>query len=145
MGFTAKQLDIADNFHTGFNLECIAEFMKFTGDDSFKAQVDEGFHFWLSHFFTPEGIPGYYHDKLYPVDLHATAELVMACARSRKFAENKELIGRVLGWTIANMQSPEGYFYYQKSGNSTNRIPYMRWTQAWMFLALTTYLKHTDS
>ena len=34
------------------------------------------------------------------------------------------------------MQSPQGYFYYQKRRCYTNRISYMRWSQAWMFYAI---------
>jgi hypothetical protein len=30
-------------------------------------------------------------------------------------------------------------FYFQKTRWYTNRIDYMRWSQAWMFLALTRY------
>ena len=31
------------------------------------------------------------------------------------------------------------YFYYQKTRWYTNRIDYMRWSQAWMFYALARY------
>jgi hypothetical protein len=42
------------------------------------------------------------------------------------------------------MQDKEGYFYYQKRKYFTNKISYMRWTQAWMFFALTIYLKEIN-
>jgi len=45
---------------------------------------------------------------------------------------------------IVNMQAPEGFFYFQKHRWYTNRIPYMRWGQAWAFHALTEYLLHHD-
>ncbi len=38
------------------------------------------------------------------------------------------------------MQSPEGYFYYQKRKYLTNKISYMRWSQAWIFYGLTYYI-----
>jgi hypothetical protein len=40
-------------------------------------------------------------------------------------------------WAIDNMQDKEGYFYYQKKRWYKNKIDYMRWSQAWMFYALT--------
>jgi hypothetical protein len=43
---------------------------------------------------------------------------------------------RVARWTIANLYDPTGYFYYQKTRWYTNRIPYVRWSQAHMFAAL---------
>jgi len=38
------------------------------------------------------------------------------------------------------MRSPQGYFYSRRTRYFTNRIPYMRWAQAWVFHALTQYL-----
>ena len=32
------------------------------------------------------------------------------------------------------------YFYFRKGRFLTNRIPYMRWSQAWAFHALTEYV-----
>jgi hypothetical protein len=39
-------------------------------------------------------------------------------------------------WAIENLRSPRGYFYYQRNRFYTNRIEYMRWSQAWMSYAL---------
>ncbi|MFH1862327.1 MAG: hypothetical protein ABH878_05890, partial [bacterium] len=39
-------------------------------------------------------------------------------------------------WGIRNFQHDSGYFYFQKRRYWWNRIPYIRWVQAWMFLAL---------
>ena len=52
---------------------------------------------------------------------------------------------RVLNWTVKNMQSEKGYFYYQKRKYITNKIPYMRWSQAWIFYGLTYYLLNENS
>lgn len=57
-----------------------------------------------------------------------------------KFSENKKLADNVLNWTIRNMQSEKDYFYFQKNKYFTSKIPYMRWSQAWMFYALAKYL-----
>ena len=41
---------------------------------------------------------------------------------------------------IEHLRHPlHGYFYFQKTGRLTNRIPYMRWGQAWAWHALTAY------
>ncbi len=34
------------------------------------------------------------------------------------------------------MQDPSGFFYYRKYPWFTNKIPFIRWGQAWMLLAL---------
>ena len=53
----------------------------------------------------------------------------------------KNLVDKTFEWTIENMQDERGFFYFQKNRTFTSRIPYMRWSQAWMFYAMTFYLK----
>ncbi|MEI2749897.1 MAG: hypothetical protein V9E88_14195 [Ferruginibacter sp.] len=55
--------------------------------------------------------------------------------------EHRELMDKVLNWTIDNMQCEKGYFYYQINKYITSKIPYMRWSQAWMFISMSIYLK----
>lgn len=129
-----------DNFHTGYNLECIEEYMKFSGDNSYEHHVERGFAFYIKTFFTKEGIPKYYSNSTYPIDIHAPAQMVITLSKLDKFQEQKELLDKVLKWTITNMQSEKGYFYYQINKYFSSKIPYMRWAQAWMFYALSTYL-----
>ena len=64
--------------------------------------------------------------------------MVKCKLKSNKYREQKELLNKVLNWTIENMQSDKGYFYYQINKYFSSKIPYMRWAQAWMFYALST-------
>jgi hypothetical protein len=57
------------------------------------------------------------------------------------FEKNTTLARKVMQWSIENMQDKQGYFYYQRKKTISSRIPYMRWAQAWMFYAMTFYLK----
>jgi rhamnogalacturonyl hydrolase YesR len=129
-----------DNFHTGYNLECISDYMNFSGDHEYEERVEKGFKYYVNTFFTDIGIPMYYNNSIYPIDIHAPAQLVITLAKLNKFTDHKGLVDKVLNWTINNMQSEEGYFYYQINKYFTSHIPYIRWAQAWMFHALTTYL-----
>jgi hypothetical protein len=133
-----------DSFHTGYNLECISEYAKYSGDNSYNNVVEKGLEYYLKTFFTKDGKSKYYNNTLYPIDLHSPAQLIVTLSRLNQFNTNKKLIDNVLNWTIDNMQDKEGYFYYQKRKYFTNKISYMRWTQAWMFFALTIYLKETN-
>ncbi|MEP7254694.1 MAG: hypothetical protein ABI666_02905 [Ferruginibacter sp.] len=130
-----------DNFHTGYNLECISDYMKFSGDHVYLNNVNQGFGYYINTFFTKEGIPKYYNNSIYPIDVHAPAQMVITLAKLGKFYEHKEIMDKVLNWTIKNMQSEKGFFYYQVNKYFSSKIPYMRWAQAWMFYALSTYLK----
>jgi rhamnogalacturonyl hydrolase YesR len=133
-----------DNFHTGYNLECISDYMKYSGNHSFEECVKKGFDYYINTFFTEEGIPKYYNDSIYPIDVHAPAQMVITLAKLNKIEEHRELLDKVLNWTITNMQSDEGYFYYQINKYFSSKIPYMRWAQAWMFYALSTYIINTQ-
>jgi len=128
-----------DNFHTGYNLECIFIYQKITGDKTFQVNIDKGLTYYLNTFFTEEGISKYYNNSTYPIDIHAPAQLVVTLAKLNKLKENKELVDKVLNWTIKNMQSSQGYFYYQKKKHITSKIPYIRWAQSWMFYAFSNY------
>jgi hypothetical protein len=133
-----------DNFHTGFNLECISDYAFYTGDDSFVSSFNKGMEYYLETFFDSQGRSKYYNNSTFPVDIHSPSQLIILLSKAKLFDKNKELVDKVLNWTIKNMQSPKGYFYYQKTKLYTNRIPYMRWSQAWIFCALTYYLKNVN-
>ncbi len=128
-----------DNFHTGYNLECIHECMKYTKTDEFNENIKTGMDYYLNTFFKEDGFSRYYSNKDYPLDIHAPAQLVSTLYKLDRFKENLSLIEQVLLYTINNMQEERGFFYYQKGKYISSKIPYMRWAQAWMFYALSLY------
>jgi rhamnogalacturonyl hydrolase YesR len=128
-----------DNFHTGYNLECLKVYQDISGDKTFKKNIKFGMSFYLETFFTEEGISKYYSNQTYPVDIHAPAQLVVTLFKNRNLVDKKPLVDRVLTWTINNMQHPKGYFIYQKRKSISSKVPYIRWAQGWMFYALSYY------
>lgn len=133
-----------DNFHTGYNLECIHIYRKISNDISYDEHLKTGMDYYLNTFFTPEGMSKYYNNQTFPIDIHAPAQLIVTLSKFGNFNENKNFIDKVLIWTINNMQSPQGYFYYQKKKLVTSRISYIRWAQSWMFYAFSFYLLETS-
>jgi rhamnogalacturonyl hydrolase YesR len=131
-----------DNFHTGYNLECISDYMRYTGDITFEINISKGFEFYINNFFTKDGIPKYYNNSMYPIDIHAPAQLVMTLSKLSKLEQHKELVDMVFNWTFENMRSKNGYFYYQINKYFSSKISYMRWAQAWMFYSMAAYLLH---
>ncbi len=129
-----------DNFHTGFNLEALAEYRKYTQDFSFDQEIQVGLDYYLKNFFAEDGTPKYYNNSVYPIDIHCPAQLPITLQRLNVLDENKELVDRVLNWTISNLQDESGFFYFQASKRGKNKIPYIRWAQSWMFLSLSNYL-----
>lgn len=133
-----------DNFHTGYNLECIAAYIKYSGDRSFNDYLTKGFNYYIRTFFTDEGVPKYYNNSIFPIDIHAPAQMIITLARLGKFHEYRYLADKVISWTIDNMQSDDGYFFYQINKYFSSKIPYMRWAQAWMFYSLSEYLLQSN-
>lgn len=134
-----KIQDWVDSFHTGYNLECIYDYQKYTGDNSFDSVIEKGLKYYLENFFLEDGTPKYYDNKTYPIDVHAPAQFIATLYKLNQLKNNKELVDKVLNWTISNMQDEKGYFYYQLKPSKSSKIPYMRWAQAWMFYSFTYY------
>lgn len=133
-----------DNFHTGFNLEALSVYRKYANDNSFDKQIQIGLDYYLANFFEADGMPKYYNNSVYPVDIHCPAQLPITLSNLKEFNQNLELVEKVLAWTIKNLQDPSGYFYFQARKTGKNKIPYIRWAQAWMFLSLSNYLLETE-
>jgi len=127
-----------DSFHTGFNLLAIRYILDAGLAPEYRAAYRRGVEYYARTFFLNDGTPKYYHDKVYPIDIHAPAQAI--CFFSREGEGYRDLTDRIMNWMLENMYSGRGYFYFRKGRFSTNRIPYMRWSQAWAFLALTAYL-----
>lgn len=128
-----------DSFHTGFNLQSIEYFLKEGFADKYRNEFKKGVNFYRNNFFLEDGTPKYYPNRVYPLDIHSAAQAVIFF--SKMGSEYKELAEKIIVWMITNMQDEEGYFYYQKRRFCKIKIPYMRWSQAWTFLALSTYLR----
>jgi len=129
-----------DSFHTGYNLENLAIYQYFTGDRSFSSAIEMGLDFYLKNFFMADGMPKYYHNKTYPIDIHCPAQLFVTLNVLERFEQNKLLADKVMEWTINNMQDNYGYFYYQIRRGINSRISYMRWSNAFMLYGMSYYL-----
>jgi hypothetical protein len=135
-----------DNFHTAFNLECLLRIAEILNTDEFQPVLWTASKYYLRQLFTEEGLPKYYRDRLYPIDVHVIAQAIVMLNLFREHclipdAERMVTIEGALRELLFRFQDrKEGYFYYQQTQNSWTRIPYMRWGQAWMFYALSTCL-----
>jgi len=126
-----------DSFHTGFMIESLYDYARFSNRLNIMEKVDLGIKYYLRNFFSDNGLPRYYNNRTYPIDVHSSAEGIIVFTKLRNLdMNNLNQAKKVALWAIHNMQSRKGYFYYQKHKYYCNKIPYMRWSQAWMFKAL---------
>lgn len=130
-----------DSFHTGYNLDGLIAYQENTGDTAFNSYIKKGFDYYINNLFEKDGTPKYYDNQMYPIDIHCPGQLFVTLSRLHKFDEYRPLAEKVLNWTVNNMQDKKGYFYYQLKPRMSSKIPYMRWSNAFMFYALSYYLK----
>ncbi len=126
-----------DSFHTGFNLQAIGYFLAEGESEEHRASLEKGIEFYRDRFFLPNGTAKYYHDRLEPIDIHAYAQAIVFFSQLNR---DGPFVDRIVRRFLKTFQSDRGYFYFQKTRYFTNRIPYMRWAQAWSFHALTEYV-----
>ena len=124
-----------DNFHSGYNLTCLADYIKYCDDHRYDKHIELGLDYYLNQFFDKEGFSHYFTHNKYPLDLNNPAQLIITLLKMDRLQNNHTLVDNVMNYTIENMQSKKGWFYYQKNKWFTNRIVYLRWSNAWMFYA----------
>ena len=129
-----------DSFHTGYNLDALIAYQELTGDNKYRKYIEKGFEYYIQNFFEANGMPKYYDHRTYPIDIHCPGQLLVTLARLHKIEEYKEIAEKVIDWTIRNMQDRKGYFYYQLKPGISSKISYMRWSNAFIFNAMSHYL-----
>ena len=121
-----------DNFHTAYVLDALDVYRKLTEDEAARQAVDRGWSFYRGHFFHDDRVPKYYSNALLPVDSTACAQSLVTLCRFGDL----DTATRVAKWTIDNLQCGDGHFAYQRRRRRVVRIPYMRWSSAYMYLGL---------
>jgi hypothetical protein len=135
-----------DNFHTGYNLEALHSIGRSLETSEFEPSMRRGFEFYRAHFFREDGAAKYFHDRAYPLDIHCVAQSILTLLEFRDpHPGNVELAHSVFAWAMNHMWDERGYFYYRVLRLCTIRTSYMRWSQAWMLLALSSLLGKTDA
>jgi hypothetical protein len=134
-----------DNFHTGYNLCALRGISEYAATSEFESHIRRGFDFYLKHFFREDGAPKYFHNSTYPIDIHSVAQSIITLLTLKGFDEgSSKLAGSVFGWVMTHMWNNEGYFYHQVLPFWKNKISYIRWSQAWMLLAISTLLEGSE-
>ncbi len=128
-----------DNFHTGYNLCALLSISQSAGTAEFDSCIQHGFDFYRDHFFREDGAVRYFHNRTYPIDIHCIAQSMITLLTFRASdPANVRLARSVFQWAMKHMWNDQGFFYYRVLRLCTIRTSYMRWSQAWMLLALST-------
>jgi hypothetical protein len=144
----------SDNFHTAYILTSLSGIdaavsvpgAVATGSaHQLDNQIRHGYDFWTERFFLKNGWPKYFPDRLYPADIHSVASAIVALVELRgRIPGTLILAEQIATWAIDNLGDARGFFYYQRRRFYKVRIPYMRWSEAWMMYALARLREATD-
>lgn len=135
-----------DSFHTSYNVCALLDYQRITGDTAFQEAMLRGHRYYQTSFFIDKGVPKYFHNRKFPIDIHACSQAILHfIAFSSIDPSALERASQAFRWTMRNMAAPDGSFYYQRHRLWTNRAPYMRWGQAWMLRALANLLLSSAS
>ena len=126
-----------DNFHTGYNLDCLWRYRASTGDHDFDENARRGFDYFKRNFFDPNGRPKYYHNQALPIDIQCAGQAIDTLTLySEQDGEALGLAQKTAEWTMDHMQDADGHFYYRDLGWAVNKTPMLHWGQGTMFKAL---------
>ncbi len=130
------------DFHQAYILEALIEISEKMEMD-LSEFINKGIEFYREKLFFPDGRGVYRYPKRYPIDIHNQAQGIISFVTFYRKTGQEEYLNfsrKIAEWTIEHMQSSKGYFYFQKGRITANKIPYMRWSQAWMMVALSNFV-----
>lgn len=135
-----------DHYHAGFEIRSLVSIGKLTGDIRILESAKRYYKYYLANFFAEEDkirIPKMIPSSVFPLDIHACAEAIILNTVIFDLGLDKSKLKvsvESTNWIIDNMQNNDGSFsaarYKFPGFYWNNRIPYLRWGQAWMFYAL---------
>lgn len=127
-----------DHLHTGYVLECLQEYHQLTGDPTVSEGLQRGWTYYRRVLFTAEGLPRWRDRQRYPIDASVCAQAIRTLCR---FGEESAAV-RIARWATEHLQNADGSFAYRRHRFWTQRTVFMRWSVAWMFVALAELLMH---
>jgi hypothetical protein len=137
-----------DHYHSGFEIRALHGIGRRTKDVRYLSAYKKYYSFYRDHLFMEvEGLtlPKMTPRRLYPINIHACAEAILCNATlTRELERARHILPALCLWVIKKMQTESGWFIYTIQGSAEKErpiaIPYIRWGQAWMLLALSAYL-----
>jgi hypothetical protein len=134
-----------DGFHTGYNLEALHIIRTALNTKEFDSAIEKGLMFYKNELFEPDGTAKYYHNNRYPLDMHSVSQAILTLLKVSGSDEDVALAGKIIERSIDTLYMPgKKRFMYQKHKFFSNKINYIRWTQAWVYYSFAFYNRFTS-
>lgn len=128
---------VIDNRHTGYTLVALKCANKELRKTEIEKAIDRGWNFYKTKLMRG-AIPKHSPDTLYPIDMHDIAQAIITSCE----LGDLKLANAISNWAIDNMSNLVDEFYFQMNERSKIiRLVFFRWTQAWMYRALSLLLE----
>ena len=136
-----------DGFHTGYVLETLSQAALLDAESAAEIgdAVRRGSCFYHDRMFTREGLPFYWADRLYPIEVQNCAQAIqtwslLACV-TPEWTTRARAVAHAVTRALFRPSSPgafeSGFFVMSRGRWWTNTLPAVRWGQAPMLLAFT--------
>jgi rhamnogalacturonyl hydrolase YesR len=123
-----------DGFHTGYNLEALHTLRTALATNEFDGSIAQGLGYYKEHLFEQDGTAKYYHNNRYPLDMHCVSQAIFTLLKVGRTVGDAQLAEKIISKAIDSLYIPnKKQFVYQKHKGFTNKINYIRWTQAWVY------------
>ncbi len=140
----AKSQQWIDNFHSGYNLCALRAMSRDARTNEFDSRIRDGYQFYRDNFFLSDSVVRYFHNRTYPLDIHCIAQSILTLVAFKDIDSSAiDAAHSVFGWAMEHMWDDRGFFYYRALRLGTIRTSYMRWSQAWMLLAMSNLLNES--
>lgn len=134
-----KMLEWVDNYHTGYNLDCLHTTRDITGSEIVSSEViEKTYNYWVNNLFDQDMAPRFYNSNSFPRDIQATAQAIESFCKysiiDQRAAVNAE---KVFLWALEHMSRPNGSFAYRiYSSGKRNELEAIHWGQSTMLSAM---------
>jgi hypothetical protein len=128
-----------DGYHTAFVLWSLDQALAI--EEGAGEALDRGLDYFLGRFVDPDGAVRASPEARFPVDIHSCASSVWALsALHDRDTRALATASHILGWTLAHMRRKDGRFAFQRRRLVRASVPYARWSDGHMLLALSEYV-----
>jgi hypothetical protein len=129
-----------DIYHSGFEIRALYQIWKLTSDARYYEAVRRYLEFYRIAYIRDDGAPtrDEFRQAKASFDIHGCAESILCPSTLlADFPELATQLQRATAWTCSHMSNPDGsWAYFIDSRSRIDRMPYIRWGQAWMLRAL---------
>ena len=121
-----------DNYHTGYVLNCLKDYCTLTENNIYNNILDRSYNYYKKNLITEKFLPKFFNNKTYPIDCTSASQTILTAIKFNDI----DIAQNVKNQTCKIMQNSNGGFIFRKYNILKNKTSFMRWSDAWMFAAM---------